>query len=120
MSKRFVYWLFLVLFMHVCVVFTGPVSLTNKTNRNLEFSFKFFHHEARQQMIISWFTLAPYTKTRFPQQKDRGVASPLKLKVRRAGDPTSTIATKFSRDNDSHDIDVVQRDGNLMFNLPKM
>ena len=119
MSEKLIRWLFLVLFMHVCVVFTGPISLANKTNRNIEFSFKFFHPEAKQKMVISWFPLAPYTKTRFPRKEDEGRAIPLTLKVRRADDPASTIATKFLRNDDQHKINVVQRNGDLIFDVPK-
>ena len=98
------------------VLFASQVVLFNNTNKTVEFSFKFFHEKAKQQMVVSGFQLRPREKTRFPQPKDMNLAHPLKLKVRWVGDTGPAVSKTFDKgDAAIHDLSLVDQDGKLLF-----
>lgn len=98
----------------------GQVVLFNNTDRAVEFSFKFFHQKAKQEMVISGFQLKPREKTRFPQPKDLNLANPLKLKVRWVGDTGSAVSKTFAKNDATvHDLHLINRAGRLVFSSPQ-
>jgi len=92
------------------------VVLSNNTSKPVEFSFKFFHDQASQKMVISGFKLEPNETTRFPQLKDLHLAQPLKLKVNWKDDYGSSISKTFDKEDMTvQDLQLIQKNGKLTF-----
>jgi len=98
------------------VLSAEQVVLFNYTDKPVEFSFKFFHEQAKKKMVIPDFVLKPKEKTCFPQLKDMHLARPLKVKVKWVGDEASEISKKFDPTKDSvRELKLIQKGQVLSF-----
>lgn len=103
----------LLIFFSFSSMNSGQVSLLNKTGKRIEISIKFFHNQAQQQMVIKDFALDPLEKTKFPQDKDLHIASPLNICVKRVGDHLSTCKAFVQDDPSVQHLDIIERGGRL-------
>lgn len=113
MKKFLLFNLLFCFFLGFRAVVAGQISLFNKTGKRITLSIKFFHNKAQQKMVIKGFVLEPLEKTKFPQDKDVHLASPLKISVKRTGDRFSVTKT-FARDDASvQNLEIIERGGHL-------
>ncbi len=115
-------FLFLSVACVCCMNFVGvyavQILLLNKTGKSVVLSLKFFHPEAKKEMVIRDFTLGSLEKTKFPQDKDMGLAQPTKLKIKTA-DGVSVSTTFDQNDTTVHDLEIIEYEGSLKLSQKK-
>ncbi|MFC1845717.1 hypothetical protein ACFLX2_01165 [Candidatus Dependentiae bacterium] len=111
------------LFLSAGILLAGQLILFNKTKGPVGYSLKFRHNGVKQEMVIGDFKLGPREKTRFPQEKDLHLASPLKLKVHRPGNSASASMHFDKNDSAIHNLQIEEENGRLTLiraqNAPK-
>lgn len=100
-------------FLSAGILFAGQLIIFNKTKKPIGFSLKFFHNQAKQEMVIGDFNLGPNQKTSFPQSKDLHLAHPIKLKVYNKEANSSTSMSFDKNDPSVHNISIEKHNGRL-------